>query len=99
MVKTKTTYEGGLHCSMVHEPSGATLSTDAPVDNNGKGESFSPTDLVGAALAGCMSTIITVPLPSDYPDRKLLEQAALSCPVKHSLHPDIEIPITWKWVG
>lgn len=115
MVKTKTTYEGGLHCSMVHEPSGATLSTDAPVDNNGKGESFSPTDLVGAALAGCMSTImgivaerkginlegmtvevakhmnadprrigklevvITVPLPSDYPDRKLLEQAALSC--------------------
>ena len=47
MVKTKTTYEGGLHCSMVHEPSGATLSTDAPVDNNGKGESFSPTDLVG----------------------------------------------------
>jgi glycosyltransferase involved in cell wall biosynthesis len=36
---------------------------------------------------------------SDYPDRKLLEQAALSCPVKHSLHPDIEIPITWKWVG
>ena len=51
MVKTKTTYEGGLHCSMVHEPSGATLSTDAPVDNNGKGESFSPTDLVGAAPA------------------------------------------------
>ena len=135
MVKTKTTYEGGLHCSMVHEPSGGTVSTDAPVDNNGKGESFSPTDLVGAALAGCMSTImgivaerkginlegmtvevakhmnadprrigklevvITVPLPSDYPDRKLLEQAALSCPVKHSLHPDIEIPITWKWVG
>ena len=47
MVKTKTTYEGGLHCSMVHEPSGAKLSTDAPVDNNGKGESFSPTDLVG----------------------------------------------------
>ena len=60
MVKTKTTYEGGLHCSMVHEPSGAKLSTDAPVDNNGKGESFSPTDLVGAALAGCMSTIMGI---------------------------------------
>ena len=60
MVKTKTTYEGGLHCSMVHEPSGATLSRDAPVDNNGKGESFSPTDLVGAALAGCMSTIMGI---------------------------------------
>ena len=114
MVKTKTTYEGGLHCSMVHEPSGATLSTDAPVDNNGKGESFSPTDLVGAALAGCMSTIMgivagrkgihlegmTVEVAKHMnADRNLLEQAALSCPVKHSLHPDIEIPITWKWVG
>ena len=48
---------------------------------------------------GKLEVVITVPLPSDYPDRKLLEQAALSCPVKHSLHPDMEIPITWKWVG
>ncbi len=47
---------------------------------------------------GKLEVVITVPLPSDYPGRKLLEQAALSCPVKHSLHPDIEIPITWKWV-
>lgn len=60
MVKTITMYEGGLRCSMVHEPSGAQFSTDAPVDNNGKGESFSPTDLVGAALAGCMSTIMGI---------------------------------------
>ncbi|MEG2327880.1 MAG: OsmC family protein [Akkermansia sp.] len=130
-----TTYQGGLHCSAMHEPSGATVSTDAPVDNNGRGESFSPTDLVGAALAGCMSTImgivaqrkniviegmtvevgkymnadprriaklevtITVPLPANHPDRKLIEQAALTCPVKQSLHPDIEIPIIWNWIG
>ena len=60
MVKTKTTYEGGLHCSMVHEPSGATLSTDAPVDNNGKGEGFSPTDLCATALASCAMTIIGI---------------------------------------
>ena len=60
MVKTKTTYEGGLHCSMVHEPSGATLSTDAPVDNNGKGEAFSPTDLCVTALASCAMTIIGI---------------------------------------
>lgn len=135
MVKTITTYKGGLHCSIIHEPSRAVIETDAPVDNNGKGECFSPTDMVGAALAACMMTImgivskrknidlvgakitvckhmnadprrigklevdICVPLPADHPDRKLLEQAALSCPVKQSLHPDIEIPITWKWVG
>ena len=60
MVKTKTTYEGGLHCSMVHEPSGATLSTDAPVDNNGKGEAFCPTDLCATALAACAMTIIGI---------------------------------------
>lgn len=135
MVKSTTIYEGGLHCSLVHEPSGAMVATDAPVDNNGKGEAFSPTDLVGAALAACMSTImgivaarkgialegmkvevakhmsaaprrigklevvINVPLPADHPDRKMLENAALACPVKQSLHPDIEIPITWNWLG
>ena len=48
---------------------------------------------------GKLEVVITVPLPADHPDRKLLEQAALSCPVKHSLHPDIEVPITWNWVG
>ncbi len=135
MVKSTTEYMGGLHCEAVHGPSGNRIATDAPADNHGKGEAFSPTDLVGAALAACMSTImgiaaerhhidlkgmtlevtkhmnadprrigrlevvITLPLPADNPWKGMLEQAALNCPVKKSLHPDIDIPITWIWAG
>ncbi len=50
MVHLTTTYEGQLRCRAEHAPSHTTLITDAPVDNQGKGESFSPTDLVGVAL-------------------------------------------------
>ena len=60
MVKCKMTYRGGLHCELQHEPSGATVFTDAPVDNHGKGEAFSPTDMVGAALGACAMTIIGI---------------------------------------
>ncbi len=60
MVKCKMTYEGGLHTQLLHGPSGATVSTDAPVDNHGKGESFSPTDLMCSAMAGCMATIMGI---------------------------------------
>lgn len=49
MVTLTSTYEGGLRCRATHGPSGTTLITDAPVDNHGKGESFSPTDLVATA--------------------------------------------------
>ena len=134
MVKISVRYEGQLHCSAVHGPSGAKLETDAPVDNEGKGESFSPTDLVATALAACMATImgiaakrhsidlegmeifitkemsadaprrivalkskITVPLPGNHPQRKLLEAAALGCPVHHSLDPRIEKPVEFVW--
>lgn len=135
MVKCKMTYEGGLHTELVHEPSGARVCTDAPVDNHGKGESFSPTDLMCSAMAGCMATImgiyaeehglnlqgltievtkhmnasprriarietvITVPLPPDTEHKAALEQCALGSPAMRSLHPDIEVPITWNWVG
>ena len=136
MVKISVRYEGQLHCLAVHGPSGAKLETDAPVDNEGKGESFSPTDLVATALAACMATImgiaakrhsiplegmdisttkemstdsprrivalkskITVPLPGDHPQRKLLEAAALGCPVHHSLDPRIEKPVEFVWRG
>ncbi len=58
MVRMTAEYEGGLHCAVVHGPSGTELSTDAPVDNEGKGESFSPTDLCATALATCMTTIM-----------------------------------------
>jgi putative redox protein len=60
MVKIDVRYEGGLRCHAVHGPSGEELSTDAPVDNQGRGESFSPTDLVATALATCMATIMGI---------------------------------------
>ena len=60
MVSLTTTYEGGLRCRAIHGPSGTTLVTDAPVDNHGRGESFSPTDLVATALGACMMTIMGI---------------------------------------
>ena len=134
MVKISVRYEGQLHCSAIHGPSGAKLETDAPVDNEGKGESFSPTDLVATALAACMATImgiaakrhsislegmtiettkemstdtprrivalkskITIPLAGDHSQRKLLEAAALGCPVHHSLDPKILKLVEFVW--
>jgi putative redox protein len=134
MVTTTTIYEGDLHCQLTHDPSGAAFATDAPKDNRGKGESFSPTDLVGAALGSCLLTImgmaardsgvtidgatakiskimtaspvrrvarldVTIAIPHAPPlaDRERLEAAALACPVKQSLHPDIDMPISFHW--
>ncbi len=134
MVEIKLAYEGDLHCNATHGPSGTTLATDAPVDNNGRGESFSPTDLVATGLGACMATVMGIvakrkdipleglnvtvrkhmstdtprrisklevdldmPLPADHPERKLLEATGLGCPVHHSLHPDIEVVLNWKW--
>lgn len=51
-------YQGNLRTQAKHLKSGNTVVTDAPVDNNGKGEAFSPTDLVSAALSSCMMTIM-----------------------------------------
>ncbi|MGC4017013.1 MAG: OsmC family protein [Luteolibacter sp.] len=136
MVEIRIDYEGDLHCNALHVPSGNRIATDAPVDNNGRGEAFSPTDLVATALGACMATVIgivakrkeiavegmkvvvrkhmsedlprriaklevdmTVPLSADHPERKVLESAARGCPVHYSLHPDIEVVMTWKWEG
>lgn len=129
------TYVGGLHCDLEHGPSGAKVSTDAPVDNHGKGESFSPTDLMCSAMAACMATImgiyaekenlnlegttievgkimsanprriarietvISIPLPEDTPHKEALLDCVLGSPAMRSLHPDIEVPITWNWLG
>jgi len=136
MVQLTSTYEGGLRCRAVHGPSGATVLTDAPVDNHGRGESFSPTDLLATSLGACMMTImgiaaerhgidlagmtaatskematdaprriaalrtrIVVPLPADHPQRALLEQAALGCPVKRSIAATIDATVEFVWQG
>ncbi len=136
MVHSEITYLGGLRCEVVHGPSGTKILTDAPVDNHGKGESFSPTDLAAASLGACMATIMgiaaeqhgvelgkmqigvdktmstdsprriikievtfRIPLPPDFPKRQTLENAALACPVHHSLHPGIERVVKFDWVG
>jgi putative redox protein len=136
MVKIDIEYQGGLHTEAVHTLSGTKLNTDAPLDNAGKGESFSPTDLLATALGTCMVTTmgihaqrqgleingtkvtvckdmtsqparrvgklgvtIEIPLAADHPHRKALENAALTCPVQKSLHPDVEIPVSFVWTG
>lgn len=60
MVKMNIVYEGQLHCRLTHEPSGCVIATDAPKDNHGKGEAFSPTDLVSVGLGACMLTIMGI---------------------------------------
>jgi putative redox protein len=60
MVEIHTEYEGGLRVRAIHGPSANTLCTDAPVDNHGLGESFSPTDLVATALGTCMLTVMGI---------------------------------------
>ncbi len=60
MATITATYLGDLRVESVHAASGARLITDAPVDNNGKGEGFSPTDLCATALASCAMTIIGI---------------------------------------
>ena len=134
MVEMTIQYEGNLHCQAVHGPSGTTLQTDAPKDNQGLGQTFSPTDLLATALGTCILTIlgivakrhhldlkgtilrvtkemaqqpvrrvaklsieISIPLPLSDEDKTRLQHAADACPVKQSLHPDIQIPITWSW--
>ena len=133
MVKMTATYLGEKHCRAEHEPSKSVLDTDAPKDNQGRGESFSPTDLVATALGTCilttmaivadrdgvdiknarmyvekemaanprriasLKTIIDLPksIPDDY--RAKIEQVGNSCPVKKSLHPDVLIPIEYRY--
>jgi len=134
MVEVSMVYEGQLRCRASHGPSGQTLVTDAPVDNHGKGESFSPTDLIGTALGACILTIMGIVGERRKLDlsklriqvvkhmeiepvrrigrlevavsgsgfceeiQKLLENAALTCPVHKSLEGGpIQVDLGFDW--
>ena len=60
MITSKVTYQGDLRTSAIHLQSNNQIITDAPTDNHGKGEAFSPTDLLATSLASCMLTIIGI---------------------------------------
>ena len=130
---SKVTYLGGLRTEAQHLASQEIIITDAPKDNQGKGEAFSPTDLVATALASCMITImgikardlgidltgtqaeitkimgteprrisalqiqLTFNSSFDSKTQTLLERAALTCPVAHSLDPDIRQEVLFIW--
>ncbi len=135
MATSKVTYLGDLRTQAIHLQSGTEIITDAPVDNHGKGEAFSPTDLLATSFANCMLTLMGIaahtheidmdgtiaevtkvmaaeprrvaeihvnfsfPKKDEYSDKqkKILEHAALTCPVHYSLHPDIKRPVNFGW--
>ena len=77
------TYEGELRVKMVHEKSGTEIYSDAPVDNNGKGEAFSPTDLVASSLVSCILTIAGIHFK-----KKGVILLPISCDVKKVMYPN-----------
>jgi putative redox protein len=133
MATINATYIGGLRTEATHLQSGTKIITDAPTDNQGKGEAFSPTDLLAEALASCILTtmaiiggrsginidntgcevtkimsasprrvaevVIRLKFPGEYTDgqKKILESAALNCPVALSLHPDVKKTVDFGW--
>lgn len=77
------TYEGALRVKMVHEKSATKIYTDAPVDNNGKGESFSPTDLLVSSLVSCILTIAGI-----HYEKKGITLKPIICEVKKVMYPE-----------
>lgn len=82
MVQINIEYQGDLHSSAQHAPSGTILATDAPVDNEGRGESFSPTDLVATALGTCMATTMGI-----YARRKEIDLRGMKIVVQKEMTP------------
>lgn len=134
MIEVDICYEGELRTRCVHRPSGAEIVTDAPKDNQGRGELFSPTDLLAASLGSCTLTLMGIMARSldidikntkaivskhmqTQPVRKIskllvaihcpyqfseeitqkLILSAERCPVRYSLHPEIELKFTYHW--
>ena len=79
MVTVEILYEGELHCRATHGPSQDVIPTDAPLDNQGRGEAFSPTDLVGTAMGTCILTIMGIAAR----ERGLDMEGATASVVKH----------------
>ncbi len=128
-------YKGQFRCECTHLQSGTVIETDAPTDNRGKGERFSPTDTVCVALATCIVTTmafkatdmgielantsiavtkhmlseprrigkievaLTMPetVIATEKDRQILQRVGDNCPVAKSLHPDLQVQITYNW--
>jgi putative redox protein len=82
MVQIDLFYQGGLRCKAVHGPSQQSLITDAPVDNHGKGEFFSPTDLMATALGSCLATVMGI-----IADKEGIDLAGLKVTVKKEMAP------------
>jgi len=135
MATASIIYQGDLRCECTHLQSGSVIQTDAPTDNHGKGERFSPTDTVCIALGTCVITtmgiraadmkvklegtkidvtkimvsnprrigsihiVLYIPgIGINVEDRKILELIGDNCPVKKSLHPDLEVIIQYNWL-
>ncbi|MFT5129582.1 MAG: putative redox protein [Rhodothermales bacterium] len=93
MVEIDISYEGDLRTRAQHGPSQNTVITDAPVDNCGKGESFSPTDLVATALGSCVATLMGI-----VAQRDKLDLAGLRVHVAKEMAPNprriVALPVT-----
>lgn len=134
MTTSTVTYLGHLRTECMHMKSGQKIITDAPIDNHGKGEAFSPTDLMSTSLVTCMLTImgirseahqipftkaeaVVTKIMADNPRRvgeiivdlkmygrftaeqkKILEEAALTCPVYLSLHPELKKMVSFDYL-
>lgn len=96
MPTIKSSYLGNLRTESEHLQSGTKILTDAPVDNNGKGETFSPTDLVASALGSCMITIMGI-----IAERESISLEGLEWEVNKIMQPSPrkieEIKIDFKW--
>ncbi len=98
MVTIRIEYEGDLHCRAVHGPSGTVLRTDAPADNHGKAESYSPTDLVATALGSCILSVMGIKAAAMKVDisgaTATVEKEMVNQPSRmiHKLSVHIEVP-------